>query len=114
MLAYIHPIEGIDGHPSNELPGIPGRPSNPIVIPPPLPGVWPPPGIPSQPIQLPPPGEASNPIVIPGSPEHPIALPPGIWPPLPPSSTGKYAVLVLVLGVGYRWVVVDAPAAQPK
>jgi hypothetical protein len=122
MLAVITPIEGgqVDnslpgapGYPSHGLPGIPGVPSHPIVLPP-LPGVYPPPGTPTQPIYLPPPGQVENPIVIPGSPEHPIALPPGsVWPPLPPSATGKYAVLVYVVGVGYRWFVVQGPEVWP-
>ena len=52
---------------------------------------------------------------IPGSPEHPIALPPGtVWPPLPPTTTGKYAVLIWVVGVGSRWLVVEAPEMPGK
>ena len=131
MLAYIVPLSGGGGEVDNSLPGAPGHPSHPIapggvgpshpIVLPPLPGVWPPAGQPSQPIHIPP--EVSNPIVIPGSPEHPIALPPGtVWPPLPPTTTGKYAILVWVVGVGSRWLIVDAasidnelpPSAQPK
>jgi hypothetical protein len=105
------------GRPDNSLPGGGARPSHPIsgggvgpshpIVLPPLPGVWPKPGEPTQPIVIPP--EVSNPIVIPGEPEHPIALPPGtVWPPLPPSTTGKYAILIWVVGVGARWLIVDA------
>jgi hypothetical protein len=98
------------GHPSHPISGGGVGPSHPIVLPP-LPGVWPQPGTPSHPIVIPPdvPGVPSHPIVLPGSPEHPIALPPGsVWPPLPPTMTGKYAILIWVVGVGSRWLIVDA------
>jgi hypothetical protein len=122
---YIYPAgAGAPGAPDNSLPGGGGavdpgygvsgdRPSHPIVLPP-LPGVWPPAGQPSQPIYIPP--HVENPIVITGSPEHPIALPPNtIWPPLPPTTSGKYAILIWVVGVGSRWLVVEPPpVAQPK
>jgi len=121
MLAYIVPLSGGGERPDNSLPGTPGvpthpiagggeRPSHPIVLPP-LPGVWPKPGTPSHPIVIPPEtaGTPSHPIVIPGDPEHPIALPPGtVWPPLPPTESGKYAILIWVVGVGTRWLIVDA------
>ena len=96
---------------------------------PPLVGIWPPPGHPNvtPPIAYPPGHHPMPPIFIDGSPENPIVLPPGIYPPLPPGvgSGGKIAVLVWVLGVGYRWAVVDTgvgigggpvvpPTAQPK
>jgi hypothetical protein len=62
---------------------------------------------------IPPPGEVSNPIVIPGDPTHPIALPPGVYPPLPPIGLkDKYAILILVVGVGWHWLVVD-PGTTP-
>ena len=136
MLAYIYPVNmstgrpdnslpGVPGSPDNSLPGMGGSPSHPIVVPP-LPGIWPPPGQPTFPIALPP-GEPTQPIYIEGSPEHPITMPPAtIWPPLPPvGPTGKYAILILVVGVGYRWLVVEGPGpshpiapqppeAQPK
>jgi hypothetical protein len=130
MLAYIYPVNG--GQVDNELPGGPpghvgGGPIHrpPIVgggpiIPPPLPGVWPPPGHITHPIVLPPMGEISQPIVIPGGPEHPIAVPPGIWPPLPPGTVWpgaeKLAILIWVVGVGWRWLVIEPEddTAQPK
>jgi hypothetical protein len=110
-LAYIQELTG--DRPGHELPG--GRPPHvgggPI-IPPPLPGVWPPPGVPTLPIDLPP--HASNPIVIPQPPpgvNPPITLPPpGIYPPLPPEEvpTGKVAILVKVIGSDtVHWIVVD-------
>jgi hypothetical protein len=119
MLAYINVLTGggelEPGHPSHPIAGGGGVPTHPIV-PPPLPGVYPPAGQPTHPIALPPEGVVSNPIVIPGTPEHPITQPPGtIYPPLPPSSTGKYAVLVWVFGVGARWFIVDTESIpQPK
>jgi hypothetical protein len=144
MLAYIYPVQGggeVDnslpgfgrpdnslpgagGRPDNSLPGGGGRPSHPIILPP-LPGVWPKPGEPSHPIVIPPEtaGTPSHPIILPGSPEHPIALPPGtIWPPLPPTTTDKHAILIWVVGVGTRWLIVDSASvdntlpgsAQPK
>jgi hypothetical protein len=110
-LAYIHELTG--SHPDQGLPG--GRPphvSGGPIIPPPLPGVWPPEATPTPPIFIPPAGEVSNPIVIPGTPTHPITLPPGVYPPLPPTGAqDKYAILVLVVGVGWRWVVVDPGAS---
>jgi hypothetical protein len=131
MLAYIYPlgstVGGTPEHPIVIPPGEPGSPTHPIVgsgapshpiVLPPLPGVWPKPGEPSHPITLPPevPGVPSHPVIIPGDPEHPIALPPGsVWPPLPPTTTGKYAILIWVVGVGTRWLVVDtAQLPQPK
>jgi hypothetical protein len=117
------------GRPDNELPG--GRPALPAQPLPPLPGIWPPPGQPNIPVVLPP-LMPTNPIYIegapsqPGQPSQPIALPPGIYPPLPPDAglpSGKVAILVWVVGVGYRWIVLErgaqptppiAPGAEPK
>jgi hypothetical protein len=106
----------------------------PIHIPP-LPGIWPPAGVVTPPIHYPP-VIASPPIFIPeappeigggpstpppsvgGGPATPPGLhpgggplpPPGVYPPLPPSSgiNGKVAIVVWVIGIGYRWFVVDA------
>ena len=133
-LAYIHELAGIGDRPDNALPG--GRPpmvgGGPIV-PPPLPGVWPPPGVPNFPIDPGwgnrPPGPDSGwgqghplpphvgggPIVIPQpppNPAHPIVLPPpGIYPPLPPGTVPPntmVAVLVKVIGSDtVHWIVVD-------
>ena len=107
------------GRPDNSLPWGPGRPGNSL---PPLPGIWPPPGKPSLPVVLPP-LYPTQPIYIegappatPGGPSTPIALPPGIYPPLPPDAalpTGKIAILIWIVGVGYRWLVYDKVAVAP-
>jgi len=94
------PTHPIVGYPDQGLPGggEVGEPSHPIVLPPMPPQINPPPvsiwpGVP----------------IHPATPEHPIALPPGsVWPPLPPSITGEAVILVWVVGVGYRWLVIDA------
>jgi hypothetical protein len=129
-------LPGIEG-PVDPGYGIPGGPGimPPIAIPP-LPGIWPPAGVVTPPIHYPP-ATASPPIFIPDAPPevgggpstpppvvgggpatppglHPGGgpLPPaGVYPPLPPSSgiAGKVAILVWVIGIGYRWFVVDAP-----
>lgn len=127
MIAEITPLPGYGsgsgGEIDNSLPGLSGRPDNslpgypsnkPIVLPP-LPGIWPPPGTPNLPVRIPIDPGYGHPIIIEGRPDNPIALPPGIYPPLPPTSNGKYAVLIYVLGVGHRWAVVDtSQIAQPK
>lgn len=114
----VYPGHGLPpqpGHPDQGLPPQAGHPSHPIELPPRPPGtpahpVYNP-GAPTQPIHIP--GTPTTPIFIPPTPTHPIALPPGhVYPPLPPSVTGKALCLVMVVGVGYRWVVLDA--SQPK
>jgi hypothetical protein len=110
--------------------GGPGHPSGqPIPVPPP--GIWPAPpgpdqglpplnpGAPDQTLPIVPgiPIYPAHPIVpIGGDPAHPIELPPGsVWPPLPPQITGKVYALVIVYGIGYRWVVIDTTlVAKPK
>jgi hypothetical protein len=105
---------GMPNYPSNELPGQPnypsqgpGFPTNPIApggggnYPsnelPPITGVWPP-------------LSPSHPIV-PVPPQIDNSLPPGgVFPPLPPSAEGKYLVVVVIPGVGYRYVVIDTNA----
>jgi hypothetical protein len=104
------PLPG-GGHPSGQ-PLPPGHVSGQ-----PLPPGLPPMGstLPELPPELnPPPPEVWPGVPIrPATPEHPIAAPPGtVYPPLPPSVTGKAICLVAVLGVGYRWVVLEV--AQPK
>ena len=101
------------------------------ITPPALPGYFPPPGHISPPIYLPPGGIVSPPIWIPDPPPNiggqppvpgqPLPVPPlppvGIYPPLPPESgiSGKVAILVWVVGVGYRWAVVETkPVPEPK
>jgi splicing factor 1 len=93
------------GHPSHGLPGSPGHPSGQPVpggerpgneLPPPPPGIWPPPS-PSNPIvPVPPPSGETKPIE-PGT----------IWPPLAPGAKGQYLCLVIIPGVGYRYTVID-------
>ena len=117
MLANIQFIRAGEG-PDNSLPDAPVHIGGGPIVLPPLPGIWPKPGEPNLPVD---PGfgqggilhPGGGPIIIQGHPETPIALPPGIYPPLPPPTTGKYAVLILVLGVGYRWLVVDAGELPP-
>lgn len=85
------------------------------------PSVWPPIPPDVQPPQMWPPQinndlPPSSPIVIPQPPEKPIQGPPGtVWPPLPPGTgiAGKALVLIYVVGVGYRWLVVDGPDMWP-
>jgi hypothetical protein len=71
------------------------------------PGVWPDPPVTTWP--PPQPVRPSHPIYPGGvGPEHPIVMPPGsVWPPLPPSITGKVLCFVWIVGVGYRWTVID-------
>ena len=108
-------------------------------IPVPPPGIWGPPPRPDQGLPPVPPGghiDNSLPVVpgipvypttgpiSPGSPDNTLPLPPGtVWPPLPPQFTGTVLALVVVFGIGYRWVVIDTdlrpdnalpPTATPK
>jgi hypothetical protein len=77
---------------------------------------------------LPPGGIAGHPLppggVIGGGPIYP-AEPPVLWPPLPPDAgiAGRAVILIWVVGVGYRWLIVEGrmqppiytpPPAQPK
>jgi len=116
QLVWVTPVEGLGGgspeHPW--VPPSPGEPAHPIEPVPPLPpGIWPSPGRPVPPIALPrPPLEVTPPIVIPGTPEHPITLPPGVvWPPLNPGDglQGKVLALVWLVGIGYKWAVLEVP-----
>lgn len=120
-------------HPGHGLPHPPVRPGHDL---PPW-GVttWPPSpvdpswgvdGDPSRPVRP----DNSLPPFIPLGPDHPDnALPPfashkpptnpppgTIWPPLPPGAPeGKAAIIVWIVGVGWRYMVVDIPPApQPK
>lgn len=66
-------------------------------------------GKPSQPI-APTPG---HPIAPGGGPNNDLPLPPGsVWPPLPPSIQGPVMCLVWIVGIGYRWTVID-PSLKP-
>jgi hypothetical protein len=43
-------------------------------------------------------------------------MPPAtVWPPIPPGSgiAGKCIILIWVVGVGYRWLVVQGPDVWP-
>lgn len=131
MIARITPIQGSGDYPDNSLPGYGGsegeidnslpsgrpgfRPPGNATLPV-LPGIWPKPGTPNLPVRIPVDPGYGQPIFIAGGPENPIALPPGIYPPLPPTGgTEKVAILVWVIGVGYRWAVIDpSTIAQPK
>lgn len=109
-------LPGSGGYPDNSLPGgTGGRPSHPIVLPPLPPGTKPPVG--TWPPQLPP-GQVTPPIFIPEGPDNslPPELPPGsVWPPLNPGDGigGKVLALVLLVGIGYKWVVLQGPTIWP-
>lgn len=92
--------------------GIPARPHPvpPIQLPP-LPPGWVMP-----PIYLPPGGVAVPPIYLPETPDNTLPVPPAtIWPPLPPGTgiAGKVLLLVWIVGVGYRWIVVQGTEIWP-
>ena len=54
------------------------------------------------------------PIYLPGGPDNSLPLPPGaVWPPLPPGlGASKVLCFVWIVGIGYRWTVID-PSLQP-
>jgi hypothetical protein len=126
------PSPGAPGHlPSPQPPQLPTRPGHLPALPP-L-GIWPPPAPvhPEHPIYPVPPGAPDQGLPAGGgTPGHLPALPPGaVWPPLPPEIGGKIICFAWVVGVGYRWVVLDPslevpvqlptlpnrpPVAQPK
>lgn len=108
---------GLPGRPGVWPPQRPTYPVDPDYGLPTRPGVWPNPpnlggGHPGHP--LPPvPVYPSHPIYLPPNvPGHPIELPPGaVWPPLPPALDGeKVLAFVWIVGVGYRWAVLDPGA----
>lgn len=107
-------IPVLPSHPIYELPERPDRPDNSLPITPPggsvshpiAPGGERPSGQPVPPPQsgrpdqgLPqPPGSVSQPIYLPGT----------VWPPLPPTmDDGKYLCFTWIVGIGYRWIVID-------
>lgn len=110
------PPSGPPGHPGHPLP--PTYPTDPDYGLPTPPGIWPNPPVPP---------EVSEPV-FPTLPIYiappDVELPPGaVWPPLPPILDGKFVAFVWVVGVGYRWVVIDttaqveppiAPTPSPK
>jgi translation initiation factor IF-2 len=130
-----HPLPPAPGRPDNGLPTypvVPGhdlpqppnvwprpprpvRPSHPIAPgggggatpTPPIAGGG---GRPSHPIAPPPvPISPEHPIYLPGGPDNSLPLPPGaVWPPLPPAlDDTELMCLVWIVGVGYRWTVID-------
>lgn len=100
---------GPPAYPDQGLP--PTYPVDPGYDLPTAPGVWPQPPRPEHPDNsLPPvPVLPSHPIYIPGEPNNDLPLEPGqVWPPLPPSVTGEVMCFIWIVGVGYRWIVIDA------
>lgn len=110
------PDGGDGGQVDNSLPTLPNYPSNGLPSGGVIPG--------NRPVQLPaaPPVFPNNDLpdtVFPGFPAHPLPPVPGtpgtlpilpgtVWPPLPPILGGKkYLVVVLIPGIGARWVVID-------
>jgi hypothetical protein len=115
------------GYPSGQ-PVPPTYPVDPNYGLPTPPTVWPMPPRPERPDNSLPPIQAhpSHPIYIPnpGAPDNELPLPPGsVWPPLPPGVEGQVMCIVWIVGVGYRWTVIDTelqpehpmvpPAAHP-
>lgn len=87
-----HPIE-----PGGSPPNYPIGPNQDL---PTAPGVFPMPPIAGPPVA------PSHPIIVP-----PDDVPPGaVWPPLPDSLPSKILALVWIVGVGYRWAVLDLDA----
>ena len=128
-----YPDQGLPGgeYPDQGLPPgrFPGRPSHPIARPPWETEVWPPgptdpgwgvdspePGVPTPPIFLPVGPDQGLPPVAGHLPSPPTDPPPGtIWPPLPPGApAGKTALLVWLVGVGWRYMVVTIPVAPDQ
>jgi hypothetical protein len=123
------PGEGSDLHPDQGLPGRPGRPPRPShpITRPPWEVPWPPgPTDPDYGVDGDP-GHVAPPIYLPIDPAHPdqglppvaghLPAPPEpgyIWPPLPGEPPqGKAALLVWLVGVGWRYVVVTIPPPAP-
>jgi hypothetical protein len=136
MGGYLN-VEGMSGeYPDQGLPGDQPGIDNSLPIPPPPPGIWPPP-VPAHPIvPIPPGGSKPPPGTIwpsPGHPAHPIApggapptathpIAPGGSPPRPdqtlpptgmdphpshPIASGTYWCLVYLPGFGWKYVVID-------
>lgn len=107
-----HPIA-----PGGERPGhLPSRPTYPVDpgygLPKP-PHMWPRPPYP--PTVWPPPYPVDPDVpMYPERPDNALPLPPGaVWPPLSPEISGKVMVICWVVGVGYRWTVLD-PSLKPS
>jgi hypothetical protein len=103
-------LPGTPAHPDQGLPPTyPVKPGNDLPRPP---HVWPRPPRPVGPDQgLPPqPVTPEHPIYFPpAGPDNELPLPPGaVWPPLPPAlGETELLCLVWIVGVGYRWTVID-------
>jgi hypothetical protein len=109
---------------NNGLPATPGvwprppRPTYPVDPDygiPTDPEVWPQPPAPPEvwPPNSGPPLLPTHPIDPGGGPDNELPLPPGsVWPPLPPSIQGPIMCLIWIVGVGYRWTVID-PSLKP-
>lgn len=130
FLAKITPVQGGPEGPVDPGFGHPKPPNQiwpPPTLPPTPPGVqlpiiWPPQinnDLPTGPIvinPMPPLGPDKPQPTPPVDPGYGIPAPPGtIWPPLPPGTgiAGKALILIWVVGVGYRWLVVDGPDKWP-
>jgi hypothetical protein len=114
-----YPTQGpVDpAHPDQGFPPLPVRPGH-LPAPPPV-GIWPP----SAPIR---PGHPIYPVLParPGGGAGTLPEPPpgSVWPPLPPDVKGKVLAFAWLVGIGYRWVVLDPgvtlpvepPVAQPR
>lgn len=116
-----HPIAPPPEYPSHQ-PLPPTYPVDPDYGLPALPIIWPMPPRPVDPSYgIPIPIRPSHPIYLPPvGPDNTLPLPPGaVWPPLPSVVTGKIMALVWLVGIGYRWTVIDTslqpthPIAQP-
>ena len=109
-----YPVDPGYGFPSPPhmwpIPPRPLRPGHDLPGRPPHVGGGPAPGRPERPDQgLPPaPVHPSLPIYLPG-PDNELPIQPGeIWPPLPPGiAQGKVMCFVWIVGIGYRWTVID-------
>ena len=117
-----HPLPPAPVHPGNRPPGSGHYPSGQPLPPtypvdpgydiPNPPNIWPQPPRPEgpdsgydKPIAIRP----DLPIYLPPSgPDNELPMPPGsVWPPLPPGVTEQVLCLVWIVGVGYRWTVID-------
>jgi len=107
-----HPVDPGFGNRPPVDPGY-GRPTYPVRpdhgLPSP-PNRWPMPPRPVRPDNSLPiaPVHPSFPIYLPG-PDNELPLPPGaVWPPLPPAlGATELLCLVWIVGIGYRWTVID-------
>lgn len=110
----IYPTPPSVGYPLPVPPTYPVRPDQGLPQPP---TIWPRPPAPPTvwPPQTPPPLSPTHPIYPGGEgPNQDLPLPPGaVWPPLPPEIAGPVMVICWVVGVGYRWTVLD-PSLQPS